>query len=76
MQHINLVRWLEDVVQGLGGLGGTTFVARQELVRQLDIKRVHISFQISVRHVEWTSMVPREDTSSSMIPMVSVAAVV
>ena len=30
MQHINLVRWLEDVVQGLGG---TTFVARQELVR-------------------------------------------
>ena len=56
-------------------MGGTTFVARQELVRQLDIKRVHISFQISVRHVEWTSMVPREDPSSSMIPMVSIAAV-
>ena len=72
MQLINLVRWLQDVVEDLGG---TTFVVRQELVRQLDIKRVHISFQISVRHVEWTSMVPREDTSSSMIPMVSIAAV-
>ena len=29
MQYINLVRWLEDVVEGLGG---TTFVARQELL--------------------------------------------
>ena len=47
MQLINLVRWLQDVVEGLGG---TTFVARQELVRELDIKRVHISFQIPVRH--------------------------
>ena len=72
MQLINLVRWLEDVVEGLCG---TTFVARQELVRQLDVKRGHISFQISVQHVEWTSMVPREDPSSSMIPMVSIAAV-
>ena len=71
MQHINLVRWLEDVVQGLGG---TTFVARQELVRQPDIKRVHISFQIHVRHIEWSSMVPGQDPSS-MIPMVSIAAV-
>ena len=72
MQHINLVRWLEDVVQRFGG---TTFVARQELVRQSDIKRVHISFQIPVRHIEWSSMVAREDPSSSMIPMVSIAAV-
>ena len=72
MQLINLVRWLQDVVEGLGG---TTFVARQELVRQPDIKRVHISFQIPVRHIEWSSMVPGEDPSSSMIPMVSIAAV-
>ena len=72
MQHINLVRWLEDVVQRLGG---TIFVARQELVRQSDIKRVHISFQIPVRHIEWSSMVAGEDPSSSMIPMVSIAAV-
>ena len=35
MQLINLVRWLQDVVEGLGG---TTFVARQELVREPDIK--------------------------------------
>ena len=72
MQIINLVRWLQDVVEGLGG---TTFVARQELVRQPAIKRVHISFQILVRHIEWSSMVPGEDPSSSMIPMVSIAAV-
>ena len=72
MQLINLVRWLQDVVQGLGG---TTFVARQELVRQPDVKRVHISFQIPVRHIEWSSMVAGEDPSSSMIPMVSIAAV-
>ena len=72
MQLINLIRWLQDVVEGLGG---TTFVARQELVRQPDIKRVHISFQIPVRHIEWSSMVAREDPSSSMIPMVSIAAV-
>ena len=72
MQLINLVRWLQDVVQGLGG---TTFVARQELVRQPDIKRVHISFQIPVRHIEWSSMVPGDNPSSSMVPMVSIAAV-
>ena len=72
MKHINLVRWLQDVVQGLGG---TTFVARQELVRQPDVKRVHISFQIPVRHIEWSSMVAGEDPSFSMIPMVSIAAV-
>ena len=72
MQLINFVRWLQDVVEGLGG---TTFVARQELVRQPDIKRVHISFQIPVRHIEWSSMVAGEDPSFSMIPMVSIAAV-
>ena len=71
MQLINLVRWLQDVVQGLGG---TTFVARQELVRQPDVKRVHISFQIPVRHIEWSSMVPQQDPYS-MIPIVSIAAV-
>ena len=69
MQIINLVRWLQDVVEGLGG---TTFVARQELVQQPDIKRVHISFQIPVRHAEWTTMVPG---SSSTIPMVSITVV-
>ena len=56
-------------------MGGTTFVARQELVRQPDIKRVHISFQIPVRHIEWSSMVPEEDPSSLMIPMVPIALV-
>ena len=72
MQHINLVRWPKDVVEGLGG---TTPVVHFELVRQPDIKRVHISFQILVRHIEWSSMVPGENPSSSMIPMVSIAAV-
>ena len=72
MQLINLVRWLQDVVEDLGG---TTFVVRQELFRQPDIKRVHISFQIPVRHIEWSSMVAGEDPSFSMIPMVSIAAV-
>ncbi|KAG2560548.1 hypothetical protein PVAP13_8KG098936 [Panicum virgatum] len=64
-----LMLWLQDVVEGLGA---TTFVARQELVRQPDIKRVHISFQIPVRHAEWTTMVPG---SSSTIPMVSITVV-
>ena len=45
MQHINLIRWLKDVVEGLGG---TTPMVRQELVRQPDFKRVHISFQVPV----------------------------
>ena len=72
IHHINLVRWLKHIVEGLGG---TTFVARQELVRQPDIKRVHISFQIPVRHIDWSSMVPGEDPFSSMISMVSIAAV-
>ena len=72
MQHINLVRWLQDVVEGLGG---TTFVVHLELVRQPDIKRVHISFQVPVRHVDLSSMEPGEVPSSSMIPIVSIAAV-
>ena len=45
MQIINLIRWLKDVVEGLGG---TTPMVRLELVRQLDFKRVHISFQVPV----------------------------
>ena len=72
MQLINLVRWLKDVVEGLGG---TTPVVHLELVRQPDIKRVHISFQVLVRHVDLSSMEPEEDPSSSMIHMVSIAAV-
>ena len=72
MQIINLIRWLKDVVEGLGG---TTLVVRLELVRQPDIKRVHISFQVPVRHVDFSSMEPGEDPSSSMIPMISIAAV-
>ena len=55
-------------------MGGTTFVARQELVRQPDVKRVHTSFQIPVRHIEWSSVVPGEDPISLRIPMVSTAA--
>ena len=50
-------------------------MARQELVRQPDVKRVHISFQIPVLHIEWSSMVPEEDPSSLMIPMVPIALV-
>ena len=72
MQHINLVRWLQDVVEGLGG---TTPVVRLKLVRQPDFKRVHISFQVPVRHVDLSSMEPGEVPSSSMIPIVSIAAV-
>ena len=72
MQHINLIRWLQDAVKGLGG---TTFVVHLELVRQPDIKRVHISFQVLVRHVDLSSMEPGVDPSSSMIHMVSIAAV-
>ena len=71
MQHINLIRWLKDVVKDLSG---TTPVVRLELVRQPDFKRVHISFQVYVRHVEIFSMEPEEDPISSTIPMVSIAA--
>ena len=72
MQHINLVRWPKDVVEGLGG---TTPVVHFELVRQPDIKRVHISFQVHVQHVDFSSMEPGEDPFSSTIPMVSIAVV-
>ena len=71
MQLINLIRWLKDVVEGLGG---TTPVVRLELVRQPDIKRVNISFQVPVRHVDFSSMEPGEDPISTTIPMVSIAA--
>ena len=49
-------------------------MARQELVRQPDVKRVHISFQVPVRHVDFSSMELGEDPTSSTIPMVSIAA--
>ena len=71
MQHINLVRWLQDVVEGLGG---TTFVVHLELVQQPDIKRIHISFQVPVRHIDFASMELGEEPISSRIPMVSIAA--
>ena len=71
MQHINLIRWLKDVVKELGG---TSPVVRLELVRQPDFKRVHISFQVPVRHIDFSSMEPGEDPISSRIPMVSIAA--
>ena len=71
MQIINLIRWLKDVVEGLGG---TTLVVQLELVRQPDIKRVHISFQVPIRHVDFSSMEPGEDPISSTIPMVSISA--
>ena len=66
MQHITIIRWLKDVVKGLGG---TTPVVRLKLVRQPDFKRVHISFQVSFRHIDFASMEPGEPT-----PMVSIAA--
>ena len=68
MQHINLIRWLKDVVEGLGG---TTPVVRLELVRQPYFKRVYISFQVTVRHIDFSSMEPGEDPISSRIPMIS-----
>ena len=49
-------------------------MVRLELVRQPDIKRIHISFQVSVRHVDFSSMELGEDPTSSTIPMVSIAA--
>ena len=70
MQHINLIRWLKDVVKELGG---TSPMVRLELVRQPDFKRVHISFQVLVRHIDFSSMEPGEDPISSRIPMVSIA---
>jgi len=54
MQHTNLIRWLKDVE----GLGGTTFVVQIEVVREPDFKRVHISFQVLVQHIDFASMEP------------------
>ena len=68
MQLINLIRWLKDVVEGLGG---TTPVVRLELVRQPYFKRVYISFQVPIRHIDFSSMEPGEDPISSRIPMIS-----
>ena len=53
MQLINLIRWLKDVIEGLGG---TTPVVRLEIVWKPDFKRVHISFQVPVRHIDFSSM--------------------
>ena len=64
MQHINIFRWPKDVVEDFGG---TTLVVRLELVRQPDFKRVHISFHIPIRHMDFVSMELEEVT-----PMVSV----
>ena len=49
-------------------------MVRLELVRQMDIKRIHISFQVPVRHVDFSSMELGEDPTSSTMPMVSIAA--
>ena len=40
-----------------------------EVVRESDFKRVHISFQVSFRHIDFASMEPGETT-----PLVSIAA--
>ena len=50
-------------------------MVRLELVRQPDFKRVHISFQVLVRHIDFSSMEPGEDPISSRIPMVSIAVI-
>ena len=42
MQQITLIRWLEDVVEGLGG---TTPVLQIEVVRESDFKKVHFFFK-------------------------------
>ncbi|KAG2562501.1 hypothetical protein PVAP13_8KG118601 [Panicum virgatum] len=64
--HTNLIRWLKDVVEGLGG---TTPMVQIEVVREPNFKRVYISFQVLVRHIDFASMEPGEAT-----PMVSNAA--
>ena len=66
MQYINFIRWLKDVVEGLGG---PTPGVQIEVVCQLHFKRVHISFQIPVRNIDFEHMAPGED-----ILMVSIAA--
>ena len=52
MHHINLIRWLKDVVEGLVG---TTPVVRIKVVREPNFKRVHISFHV---HVRWNQERP------------------
>ena len=42
MHHINLIRWLKDVVEGLGG---TTPVVQIEVVREPDFKRYIFLFK-------------------------------
>ena len=62
---MNPIRWLKDVVEYFGG---TSHVVQTEVVGEPHFKRVHISFQVSVRDTDFTSMSPGES-----IPMVSIA---
>jgi len=39
MHYINLIRWLKDVVEGLGGI---TPVVQTEVVRESDFKNIYI----------------------------------
>ena len=48
-------------------------MVRLELVRQSDFKRIHISFEVPVRHIDFASMESGEEPISSRIPMVSIA---
>ena len=41
-KKFNFIRWLKDVVKGLGG---NTPVVQIEIVRESDFKKVHISFK-------------------------------
>jgi hypothetical protein len=67
MQLINPIRWLKDVVEAVGG---TTPIVQIEVVRQPHFKKVHISFQVPIRNIDFTMMTPGE-----AIPMVSIDAV-
>ena len=49
MWYINLIRWLKDVIKGLGS---TTPVVQTEVVRELHFKMVHIFFQVLVQHID------------------------
>ena len=71
MQHINIFRWPKDVVEDFGG---TTLVVRLELVREPDFKRIHISFHVPIRHIDFALMEPGDEPISSRIPMVSITA--
>jgi hypothetical protein len=65
MQYINLIRLLKDVVEGLGGI---TLVVQIEVVLETDFKKVHISFHVLVRHIDFNSMEPGEATQWFQLP--------